>query len=113
MVRSLMRSRLLILSAAAAVCTALTVPAGAQFPAPPPSASLAPYVPTPQDVVDRMLALASVTASDVVYDLGCGDGRIVVTAAKSLAPVASAWTSTPIASRSRRPTPRPPESNIW
>ena len=39
-------------------------------------------MPTPQDVVDRMLALANVTASDVVYDLGCGDGRIVVTAAK-------------------------------
>ena len=64
------------------MCTALLVPAGAQFPAPPASASLAPYVPTPQDVVDRMLALANVTASDVVYDLGCGDGRIVVTAAK-------------------------------
>ena len=44
--------------------------------------SLAPYVPTPQDVVERMLALANVTAKDTVYDLGCGDGRIVVTAAK-------------------------------
>ena len=44
--------------------------------------SLAPYVATPQDVVDRMLALAEVTKDDVVYDLGCGDGRIVVTAAK-------------------------------
>jgi len=41
-----------------------------------------PYVPTPQDVVDRMLAVAKVGKSDVVYDLGCGDGRIVVTAAK-------------------------------
>jgi ubiquinone/menaquinone biosynthesis C-methylase UbiE len=44
--------------------------------------SLAPYVPTPQEVVDRMLALAEVTAKDVVYDLGCGDGRIVITAAQ-------------------------------
>lgn len=44
--------------------------------------SLAPFVPTPQDVVDRMLALAEVTPKDVVYDLGCGDGRIVITAAK-------------------------------
>jgi precorrin-6B methylase 2 len=44
--------------------------------------SLAPYVPTPQDVVDRMLALAEVGPTDVLYDLGCGDGRIVVTAAK-------------------------------
>jgi SAM-dependent methyltransferase len=46
------------------------------------ASSLAPYVPTPQDVVDRMLKLAGVTKDDVVYDLGCGDGRIVVTAAK-------------------------------
>lgn len=44
--------------------------------------SLAPFVPTPQDVVDRMLELVNVTADDVVYDLGCGDGRIVITAAE-------------------------------
>jgi SAM-dependent methyltransferase len=44
--------------------------------------SLAPYVPTPQDVVERMLDLAAVTSRDVVYDLGCGDGRLVITAAK-------------------------------
>jgi SAM-dependent methyltransferase len=44
--------------------------------------TLAPYIPTPQDVVDRMLAFAQVTSNDVVYDLGCGDGRIVITAAK-------------------------------
>jgi hypothetical protein len=44
--------------------------------------TLAPYVPTPQDVVDRMLAFAQVTSNDVVYDLGSGDGRIVITAAK-------------------------------
>ncbi len=46
------------------------------------SQSLAPYVPTPQEVVDRMLTLAGVTKDDVVYDLGCGDGRIPITAAK-------------------------------
>jgi hypothetical protein len=40
------------------------------------------FVPTPQNVVDKMLELAEVTKDDVVYDLGCGDGRIVVTAAK-------------------------------
>ena len=40
-----------------------------------------PYVPTPIPVVDAMLDLAKVTKSDVVYDLGCGDGRIVVRAA--------------------------------
>jgi precorrin-6B methylase 2 len=44
--------------------------------------SLAPYVTTPQDVVERMLALAGVTSKDVVYDLGSGDGRIPITAAK-------------------------------
>lgn len=43
--------------------------------------TLAPFIPTPQDVVDRMLALAEVTSADVVYDLGCGDGRIPITAA--------------------------------
>lgn len=41
-----------------------------------------PYVPTPQPVVEAMLKLAGVKAGDVVYDLGCGDGRIVVAAAK-------------------------------
>jgi SAM-dependent methyltransferase len=40
------------------------------------------YVPTPQDVVDKMLELAKVQKDDLVYDLGCGDGRIVVTAAR-------------------------------
>ena len=40
------------------------------------------YVPTRQTVVDAMLNMAKVKAGDVVYDLGCGDGRIVVSAAK-------------------------------
>jgi SAM-dependent methyltransferase len=44
--------------------------------------TLAPYIPTPQDVVDRMLEVAQVTSQDTVFDLGCGDGRIVITAAK-------------------------------
>jgi precorrin-6B methylase 2 len=42
---------------------------------------IAPYVPTPQEVVDRILRLAEVKDGDVVYDLGSGDGRIVITAA--------------------------------
>jgi tRNA G37 N-methylase Trm5 len=49
------------------------------------SASRAPdviYVPTPQEVVDRMLEVADVKKGDVLYDLGSGDGRIPVTAAK-------------------------------
>ncbi len=41
------------------------------------------YIPTPEDVVDRMLRLAAVTKDDVVYDLGCGDGRIVIAAARN------------------------------
>ena len=41
-----------------------------------------PYVPTPEKVVEEMLNLASVKKSDVVYDLGSGDGRIVITAAR-------------------------------
>ena len=41
-----------------------------------------PYVPTPQEVVDKMLDLAKVGKNDTLFDLGCGDGRIVVTAAK-------------------------------
>ena len=40
------------------------------------------FVPTPQDVVDKMLELADVNEDDLIYDLGCGDGRIVVTAAE-------------------------------
>ncbi len=40
------------------------------------------YVPTPDEVVEAMLQVAKVTKNDVIYDLGCGDGRIPVTAAK-------------------------------
>jgi len=43
---------------------------------------LAPYVPTPRVVVDEMLRIAAVTEKDVIYDLGCGDGRFVITAAE-------------------------------
>jgi SAM-dependent methyltransferase len=39
-----------------------------------------PYVPTPPEVVKAMIALAAVKSGDVVYDLGCGDGRIVIAA---------------------------------
>ena len=64
----------------------MAVLAAATFLLPPPLAAqnrnLAPYVPTPSDVVDRMLTLAKVGPRDVVYDLGCGDGRIVIAAAQ-------------------------------
>jgi tRNA G37 N-methylase Trm5 len=56
---------------------------GSQAPQRRPDAPhLAPYVPTPQEVVDRMLQLGGVGKGDVVCDLGCGDGRIPITAAK-------------------------------
>ena len=45
-------------------------------------AVLAPYSPTPMDVVARMLKFAGVGQRDVLYDLGCGDGRIVIEAAR-------------------------------
>jgi len=48
----------------------------------PDAPQLAPYVPTGHDVVERMLSLAGVTKNDFVVDLGCGDGRIPIWAAK-------------------------------
>jgi len=76
------RRRTLLLSAAAAglglvparglMAQALTEPAHLDVP----------DVPTPQEVVDRLLAMGKVGKNDVLYDLGCGDGRIVVTAAR-------------------------------
>jgi len=63
-----------------ATAALLTLTAAAQ--APPKLVPDVPYVPTPNTVVEAMLKLAGVTAADNVYDLGCGDGRIVITAAK-------------------------------
>jgi tRNA G37 N-methylase Trm5 len=62
-----------------AAAAMLAAPLAAQFKAPrQPDVR---YVPTPESVVDAMLALAHVTAGDVVYDLGSGDGRIPIAAA--------------------------------
>jgi predicted RNA methylase len=47
-----------------------------------PGESLAPYIPTPQAVVEKMLEAGHIKSGDVVYDLGAGDGRIVITAAR-------------------------------
>lgn len=60
---------------------AASASAGAQTPAAPRTPDV-PYVPTPPEVVDMMLKIANVTKNDVVYDLGCGDGRIVIAAAQ-------------------------------
>jgi SAM-dependent methyltransferase len=67
--------------ARAAVCAALLawlVPLAAQDSGPVHDA---PYVPSPQVTVEEMLRLANVGAEDVVYDLGSGNGRVVITAA--------------------------------
>jgi len=79
------RRLLLVLALGTSAVLGAFVPTGqpAVLAAPPAAQeSLAPYVPTPQEVVERMLSMAGVTKTDVVYDLGCGDGRIVITAAK-------------------------------
>jgi SAM-dependent methyltransferase len=73
--------------AVATILTAIAVfyaaaPAHAQVTEERPRSLDVPYVPTPQPVVDKMLDLAKVKKGDVVYDLGCGDGRIVITAVK-------------------------------
>ena len=65
-----------------AVIAALVAPSSAQQPAPLRSPDVI-FVPTPQEVVDAMLKLANVSASDLVYDLGSGDGRIPITAART------------------------------
>ena len=61
---------------------ALAFPAAAQQSQAPTREPDVIFVPTPQDVVDGMLKLAGVGPKDIVYDLGCGDGRTVVTAVK-------------------------------
>jgi cyclopropane fatty-acyl-phospholipid synthase-like methyltransferase len=67
----------------AVVIAALAAPASAQTSTQAPLRSPdVIFVPTPQEVVDAMLEVAKVTKTDVVYDLGSGDGRIPVTAAK-------------------------------
>lgn len=75
-----MRLRTCVLSVA--ILAAVVTPALAQTPAPLRSPDVI-FVPTPQEVVDAMLKLAKVTKNDVVYDLGSGDGRIPITAAKT------------------------------
>jgi SAM-dependent methyltransferase len=49
----------------------------------PPLVKDVPYVPTPPEVVQRMIQLGGVRSGDVLYDLGCGDGRIVIEAVKT------------------------------
>ena len=76
-----MRNRLLALALTVVVAGLAVSTASAQTAAPTRRPDVI-FVPTPEAVVEAMLQVANVTKSDVVYDLGCGDGRIPVTAAK-------------------------------
>jgi tRNA G37 N-methylase Trm5 len=69
--------RVFCLSVAAILVMAVSSPVAQRLK--PPDVR---YVPTPQNVVEEMLEMAHVTAADVVYDLGSGDGRIPITAAQ-------------------------------
>lgn len=74
-------TRTSLLPRLAALLVLALAPLGVAFAQDPPRLDV-PYVPTPQPVVDRMLELAKVGKNDMLYDLGSGDGRIVITAAK-------------------------------
>jgi SAM-dependent methyltransferase len=74
------RRRILSMGIGALASGLVPIPSRAQT-VPPPGLDV-PYDPSPPDVVERMLALAAVTRDDLLYDLGCGDGRIVIAAAR-------------------------------
>jgi SAM-dependent methyltransferase len=80
--RSTILSTMRSLASAVLLISSALAQAPQQVPAQAKQAPEVPYLPTTQVAVEAMLKLAGVTANDVVYDLGCGDGRIVVTAAK-------------------------------
>lgn len=67
-----------------------------------------PFVPTPQVVVERMLSMAAVKNGDVLYDLGSGDGRIVITAARKYGARGVGIDLDPNAFAKRAPTPPVP-----
>jgi SAM-dependent methyltransferase len=58
----------------------LLVATGSAQPNNPPRHNLAPYVPSPQNVVEKMLEVAQIKPGELVYDLGSGDGRVLITA---------------------------------
>jgi SAM-dependent methyltransferase len=79
MTRTIRLRAWLLIIAALAGCTAGAPPAGTEAPAVKLDVV---FIATELEVVKAMLTLAGVTRDDVVYDLGCGDGRIVIAAAK-------------------------------
>jgi len=72
----------LLAAALLLVCAAATATAAEETATRPKRKLDVWYVPTPHEIVDRMLDVAKVRTGDVVYDLGCGDGRMVIAAAK-------------------------------
>ena len=72
----------LLLAVLLLVCTAGSASAAEETATRPQRKLDVWYVPTPHEIVDRMLDVAKVRIGDVVYDLGCGDGRMVIAAAK-------------------------------
>jgi len=77
-----MNRRSLLLAALAALVTSASACAQPSGQPTPLRAPDVPFVPTKQEIVEEMLRVAGVKPGDVVYDLGCGDGRIVITAAR-------------------------------
>jgi SAM-dependent methyltransferase len=71
-----------VLALGAGACAGLPAPKTEENPIGTNFSAAVPYVPTRPEIVDAMLLLGGVGATDVVYDLGCGDGRIVIAAAK-------------------------------
>jgi len=71
-------SRYLMAAACSIAAVVLTATAWAQGP--PYGNRLSPYVASPPKVVDRMLELANVKPGETLYDLGCGDGRVLIAA---------------------------------
>src|SRR3981189_3767051 len=67
----------------AILCSFFCISAAVAQSAKPAALPDVPYVPTTEVAVTEMLKLAGVQKTDVVYDLGCGDGRIVIAAAKN------------------------------
>jgi SAM-dependent methyltransferase len=77
-----LRSRTLALAGSVLLVPIAFISIAAAQSKQPPRAPDVPYLPTTEPAVQAMLKLAGVKSSDIVYDLGCGDGRIVVAAAK-------------------------------
>ena len=78
---SIMQRAVVAVGLAGFLCASAAIAQTAAKPAEPRRPDVI-FVPTPEDVVDEMLKIANVTGKDVLYDLGSGDGRIPITAAK-------------------------------